>query len=157
MAFRWALRYSISQWGISMAGDEEMQPRIIMSKVTIRVYTYYSPTFTPTFRFRARLHTHRQSIRKRIPPRHALKSRRRPLPSRLINRQLFPRTLHDPTSYMLESLSGPVQRCLCLCAAGLQRGEVGLGLAADGAEVGVDFSGSGDGSGGRVLADCKKR
>lgn len=47
-------------------------------------------------------------------------------------------------------LSRPVQRRLGLGATGFKAREVGLGLAADGAEVGVDLAGSGDGTGSEV-------
>lgn len=86
----------------------------------------------------------RQRIRKRIPPR--LKRRRRALGGWLIDGQLFPGALHDRPSDVLESLSRPVQRRLGFGATGFQAREVRLGLAADGAELGVNLAGSGDGA-----------
>ena len=65
---------------------------------------------------------------------------------RLIHGKLFPGTLHDRPSNVLELLARPVERLLGFRAVGFEAREVGLGLAADGAQVGVDLAGARDGT-----------
>lgn len=79
-----------------------------------------------------------------MPPR--INPRRRTLGTRMISRQRFPRALHDILADAFEVVPGRVEEGFGLCAAGFEAGEVGLALAADGAEVLMHAAGSDDGA-----------